>query len=142
MRGEVEPARDLAARQRVTIETVVADLATYDFGSSRWAGIVSIWAHVPSAIRPGLHAACARALRPGGVFVLEAYTPRHLERPGIGGPPDPDALPTPEELRRDLTGLRLEHCREVDRDITEGKYHHGPSTTVQVLAVAPGPAVG
>lgn len=135
-------ARELAARQEVTIETVIADLASYDFGSSRWAGIVSIWAHVPSAIRPNLHAACARALRPGGVFVLEAYTPRHLERPGIGGPSDPDALPTPAELRRDLAGLRLEHCREVDRDITEGKYHHGPSTTVQVLAVAPGPAAG
>lgn len=68
-------ARELAARHGVTIETVVADLATYDFGSARWAGIVSIWAHVPAAVRAGLHAACAWALRPGGVFVLEAYTP-------------------------------------------------------------------
>lgn len=130
-------ARKLAARQGVTIDTVVADLTTYNFGDTRWSGIISIGAHMPSAARPALHAACVRALRPGGVFVLEAYTPRHLDRPGIGGPPDADALPTPAELRRDLPGLRLEHCREVDREITEGKFHHGPSTTVQVLASKP-----
>ncbi|MFI5715488.1 class I SAM-dependent methyltransferase [Nocardia sp. NPDC051750] len=130
-------ARELAAQHGVTIDTVVADLTTYDFGNSQWAGIISIWAHTPSAMRPGLHAACVRALRPGGVFVLEAYTPRQLDRPGVGGPPDPDALPTPAELRRDLPGLRLEHCAEVDREITEGKYHHGPSTTVQILAIKP-----
>ncbi len=130
-------ARKLAARQGVTLDTVVADLTTYDFGDTHWAGIISIWAHMPSASRPALHAACARALRPGGVFVLEAYTPRHLDRPGVGGPPVADALPTPAELRRALPGLRLEHCREVDREISEGKYHHGPSTTVQVLAFKP-----
>lgn len=130
-------ARKLADRHGVTIETVIADLTTYDFGEARWAGIVSIWAHVPSAVRPALHAACARALRPGGVFVLEAYTPRHLDRPGIGGPPHADALPTPAELRRDLSGLLLDQCHEIDRDISEGKFHHGPSTTVQVLAVKP-----
>jgi hypothetical protein len=132
-------ARDLAARHGVEIATVVADITEFDMGEARWSGIVSIWGHLPSALRPGVHAACVRALRPGGVFVLEAYTPRHLERPGVGGPPVADGMPTPEEFHRDLAGLRLERCREVDRDITEGVFHRGPSTTVQVLGVrAPG----
>ncbi|MEU1526420.1 class I SAM-dependent methyltransferase [Nocardia rhamnosiphila] len=133
-------ARDLAAQQRVEIETVVADITEFDMGEAHWSGVVSIWGHLPSALRPGVHAACVRALRPGGVFVLEAYTPRHLDRPGVGGPPVADGMPTPEEFRRDLAGLRLERCREVDRDITEGAFHHGPSTTVQVLAVRPSEA--
>lgn len=127
-------ARRLAADRGVTLETVVADLAAYEFGESRWAGIISIWAHLPSALRPGLHASCVRALCPGGAFVLEAYTPRQLTRPGIGGPPHADALPTAAELSRDLAGLRIEHCREVDREVGEGRYHQGPSSTVQVLA--------
>jgi SAM-dependent methyltransferase len=131
-------ARDLAARHGVEIETVVADMTEFELGEACWAGIVSIWGHLPSAQRPGVHAACVRALRPGGVFVLEAYTPRHLDRPGVGGPPVADGMPTPEELRRDLVGLRLDCCREVDRDIAEGVFHHGPSTTVQVLGVKPG----
>ncbi|MET8796092.1 class I SAM-dependent methyltransferase [Nocardia sp. NPDC004568] len=131
-------AGDLAARHGVEIETVVADITEFDMGQERWAGIVSIWGHLPSALRPDVHAACVRGLRPGGVFVLEAYTPRHLDRPGVGGPPVADGMPVPEEFRRDLAGLRLEHCREVDRDIAEGAFHHGPGTTVQVLGVKPG----
>jgi hypothetical protein len=40
---------------------------------------------------------------------------------------------TPDALREELAGLRLVHCDEVDRDVAEGLYHQGPSTTVQVL---------
>ncbi|WP_280457000.1 class I SAM-dependent methyltransferase [Nocardia carnea] len=88
-------ARKLAARQGVFLDTVVADLTGYDLGDAHWSGIISIWAHMPSAARPALHAACARALRPGGVFILEAYTPRHLDRPGVGGPPVAGGRPAP-----------------------------------------------
>lgn len=127
-------AATLAASRGVTLTTVVADLADYDLGEARWAGIVSIWAHVPPALRVKLHAACTRALRPGGVLVLEAYTPRQLERSGKGGPTQPELLMTPEALREDFAGLDLERCEEVERDVSEGTYHQGPSTTVQVLA--------
>ena len=130
-------ARALAAARGVEIETVVADLAEYDLGEARWAGIVSIWAHVPAPLRARLHAACVRALRPKGAFVLEAYTPRQLERPGQGGPPSAALLMTPEALREELAGLEIERCEELDRDVHEGRYHQGPSTTVQVLAFKP-----
>lgn len=127
-------ARRLAAEHGVELTTVRADLADYDLGEARWAGIVAIWAHLPEDLRPAVHAACVRALRPGGAFVLEAYTPRQLERPGLGGPPNVSHLMTPEGLREELAGLRFERCEEVDRDVQEGRYHRGPSATVQVLA--------
>ena len=130
-------AARLATERGVTLTTVTADIADYDLGEGQWAGIVSVWAHVPSALRRALHAACVRALRPGGALVLEAYTPRQLERPGVGGPKDPDLLMTPEALRDELDGLRFERCEAIDRDVSEGRYHTGPSTTVQVLAFAP-----
>ncbi len=126
-------ASRLAAERGVSIRTVVANLDGYDLGEAHWAAIVSVWAHVPRPLRRRLHAACVRALRPGGAFVLEAYTPRQLSRPGKGGPASADLLMTPEALREELTGLRLVHCEEVDRDVSEGLYHQGPSTTVQVL---------
>jgi len=127
----------LAAERGVEITTVVADLAQYDLGVERWAGVVSIWAHVPPDVRRRVHAACVRALRPGGALVLEAYTPRQLDRPGKGGPPTSDRLMTADDLRRELEGLRFERCIEVERDVDEGRLHHGPSTTVQVLAFKP-----
>lgn len=127
----------LAAERGVGVTTVVADLATYDLGQSAWAGIVSIFAHTPPAVRARVHAACVEALRPGGVLILEAYTPRQLERPGKGGPPVAALLMTPEGLRAELAGLDFKRCEEADRDVNEGRYHSGPSTTVQVLAVKP-----
>ena len=129
-------ASRLAAERGVSIRTVVADLDGYDLGESSWAAIVSIWAHVPAPLRRRLHAACSRALLPGGAFVLEAYTPKQLARPGKGGPASADLLMNPEALRDELRGLRLERCEEVDRDVSEGLYHQGPSTTVQVLGFA------
>jgi SAM-dependent methyltransferase len=130
-------AAKLALERDVPLTTTLADLAEYDIGEGRWAGIVSIWAHVPPGIREPLHAACVRGLRPGGAFVLEAYTPRQLERPGVGGPPSAELLMTPGALREELAGLRFERCEEVDREVAEGRYHQGASTTVQVLAFAP-----
>ncbi len=90
-----------------------------------------------SALRRDLQARCVRALRRGGVFILEAYTPRQLDRPGQGGPPVVDMLMTPESLREELVGLTIQRGEEVDREVDEGQSHEGPSTTVQVLATKP-----
>lgn len=127
-------AQDLARARGVTLETVVADLADYDLGEARWAGIVSVWCHLPSALRRAVHAAAVRALRPGGVFVLEAYTPAQIAL-GTGGPKDPDMLPTAADLTRELAGLDLEVLVEREREIREGALHEGRSAVVQLLAV-------
>jgi hypothetical protein len=59
---------------------------------------------------------CARrgrvCLRPGGVLVLEAYTPRQLGR-GSGGPPLLELLVEPVQLERELQGLDLVICGTV-----------------------------
>src|SRR5690606_8149969 len=94
-------ARQLASERNVDIETIEADLATFDLGTDAWSGIVSIWAHTPSVVRRRIHAAVPAALAPGGVFVLEAYRPEQLGY-GTGGPSDPDMLPTLAGLREEL----------------------------------------
>lgn len=129
-------ARDLAAARGVEIHTAVADLADFEIGLGRWAGIVSIFCHLPPPLRRRVLRAAVQGLRPGGVLVLEAYTPRQLEH-GTGGPPVPDLLYDLATLRDDLAGLDLVHAREVDREIHEGRYHHGLSAVVQVVGIRP-----
>ena len=46
----------------------------------------SIFCHTPAELRRRVHRAVVAGLRPGGVLILEAYTPRQLEF-GTGGPP-------------------------------------------------------
>lgn len=59
------------------------------------------------AVRRRVHGALATALRPGGRFVLEAYTPDQIGR-GTGGPPVPELTMTLDGLREELTGLEIE----------------------------------
>ena len=135
----LEKARRLAASREVVLETVTMDLAELPIEPRGWDAIVSIWCHVPGALRRDLHRRVVEGLRPGGIFILEAYTPRQLEY-GTGGPPEPDRLMTLTALRGELEGLLLEVGAEVEREIQEGATHHGRSHVVRVLARKPGAA--
>ena len=128
----LEKAQRLAAESHVRIKTVKADLADYDLGADRWDAIVSIWGHLPSALRAMVHRDCVRALKPGGVLILEAYTPDQL-RHGTGGPKDLDLLPTLAMLRTELQGLVLDVAVEREREVREGKGHDGMSAVVQLF---------
>lgn len=129
-------ARALAASRSVSLTTVVADLADYRIENGAWAGIVSIWVHLPPPLRRRVHAQVVAGLRPGGVFVLEAYTPAQLAF-GTGGPKDLNLLMTLPALRNELSGLEFDIGRELEREVHEGSGHNGRSAVVQVLALRP-----
>jgi SAM-dependent methyltransferase len=129
-------ARALAADRGLAIETVAADLSTYPIEPGTWFGIVSIFCHLPRHIRVPLYAAAVRGLKPGGVFVLEAYTPKQIARE-TGGPRDPDMLVTLADLIEELAGLEFVHARELEREVREGTYHTGLASVVQVIGVRP-----
>ncbi len=123
----------LAKEHDVEIETVIADLADFDIGTNAWDGIVSIFCHLPPAIRHTLHEKLVAGLRPGGVLVLEAYTPEQLKFK-TGGPADAQLTMNLDSLRQELTGLDFEHALEIERDIHEGLYHNGRGAVVQLVA--------
>jgi SAM-dependent methyltransferase len=123
----------LAAERNVAVTTVHADLATYEPEADAFSGIVAIFAHLPPAVRKHVHGWIPRALRPGGVFVLEAYTPAQIAL-NTGGPRDPALLMTLKALKDELVPLAIEIGRELEREIHEGAFHGGPSATVQLVA--------
>jgi len=130
-------AQGLARERGVRITTIVADLAEFDLGRAAWDGIVSIFAHVPPEVRRALHARIGAALRPGGVLLLEAYTPAQAAR-GTGGPQRAERFMTLADLRGELTDLAFVHAAELEREVIEGRYHTGRASVVQVIARRPG----
>ncbi len=126
-------AAALATQRGVQIDIVHADLAAFDLGQERWDGIISIFCHLPSAVRQPLYARLAAALRPGGVLLLESYTPRQLAF-GTGGPRDVDMLIDVDTLSRELPGLHFDLLQEVEREIVEGTFHTGMAAVVQAVA--------
>jgi Methyltransferase domain len=126
----------LAESRGVTVDAAVGDLAEFDIGADRFDLIVSIFAHMLPATRRDLHRRVVAALKPGGTFLLEAYTPQQVGR-GTGGPPTPETTMTLDALRSELAGLDLVHAEELDRDVIEGPGHTGSGAVVQVIARKP-----
>lgn len=129
----LQKAERLAEEKGVKISTKVANLADYKLGSEVWDGIVSIAAHIPPLVRKKIHSQVVEALKVDGVLILEAYTERHLEMDGVGGPPHKELFMSFTELKIELKELDFIIGTEVDRNISEGKYHQGASAVVQVV---------
>ncbi len=126
-------ARRLARARGVEIETLVTDLTHYTIVAGAWAGIVATFAHLPPALRRRIHREVVTGLKPGGVFILEAYTPAQLAF-GTGGPKSPELLMTLSAVREELSGLELLIGREFEREVMEGGGHTGRGAVVQILA--------
>jgi SAM-dependent methyltransferase len=129
-------AERLAAERGVSVATVVSNLADFPLTSDTWDVVVSIFCHLPMPLRRQVHRAAVASLRPGGVLVLEAYTPAQLTL-RTGGPPLRELLYTAEELREDFAGLEFAILRELEREVVEGKLHKGRGAVVQVLGHKP-----
>lgn len=127
-----------AAQRNLGITATLADLADYPIAPGSWDAIVSIFCHLPPGLRRQVLADCVTGLAPGGLFILEGYTPRQLGF-GTGGPKDPELLLEPDTLRQELAGLELLHFAEVQREVIEGSLHTGMAAVLQIVARKPGP---
>ena len=128
---------DQLARQKgVQVMTRVADLSQFEIGQGCWDAIVSIWCHLPPALRRKVHRGCVDGLRSGGLMILESYTPDQLKYK-TGGPPSAEMLSTAASLREELDGLGFEKLEERIREVREGRGHHGMSAVVQLVGRKP-----
>ena len=132
----LEKARKLATERGVEIAVRVADLADFAIAPQHWDGVVAIFCHLPPDLRRLVHRRIVTGLRPGGRFILEAYTPRQLQFK-TGGPPTAELLVTLADLQAELNGLDFEIAEEVERDIHEGHSHFGRGAVVRVVARKP-----
>jgi SAM-dependent methyltransferase len=132
----VKKTQRLAREKGVTVTAVHADLATWTAPDASFEGVVAIFAHLPPPVRRLVHGWVARALTPGGVFLLEAYSPAQLAL-NTGGPRDAAFLMTPASLREELQGLTIESAVEIEREVREGAFHTGRAATVQAIARRP-----
>ena len=132
-RRGLEKAERLASDRGVELRTVQADLGDHPLGSSDWDCIVSVFFHVPPALRENIDRRVVEALAPGGLLILEGYTPDQLAY-STGGPPTADMMLTMEILESAFGELEFLHAKETTRDVIEGTGHRGRSAVVQLIA--------
>lgn len=130
----MDKAQALAQDRGVFVETVVSSVEELQLTEGEWQGIISIFFHLPPPLRRKVHRNVVAGLAPGGILILEAYTPRQLEF-GTGGPPDIERLSSLPDLEAELLGLEFLVARETEREIHEGRMHTGRGSVVQIVGL-------
>ncbi|THF64776.1 class I SAM-dependent methyltransferase [Pseudothauera nasutitermitis] len=133
----LDKAEALAAQRGVALRTRQADLALWAPEAGEWDAVVLTYVHLPPVLRATAHQRLWQGLRPGGWFLLEAFSPAQLGRPS-GGPPDLAMLYSLAQLHEDLTpvgGAQAEqHVAWEGRvHLDEGPGHQGEAEVVRLL---------
>jgi len=133
----LEKARRLAAERGVTVRFEEADLRTFEWGEGEFDAIVCIFIQFAApAVRARLFEGFARALKPGGLLLLQGYTPKQLEFK-TGGPGTLENLYTPEMLREAFAAWQIERLEAYEMELAEGTKHVGMSALVDLVARRP-----
>ncbi len=130
----LDKARKLALQRGVHIRFEQADLAQWDWGENRYDLVAAIFIQfAPPALREQMFAGIKRCLKPGGLLLLQGYTPRQLAY-GTGGPPVAENMYTEPMLREAFADMELLRLSEHDDVIHEGAGHHGMSALIDLVA--------
>ncbi len=128
----MEKASRRARERGLALKTQAVDLRQFEAAPESFDVISSIFVHLPTDLRAAVHGRLRSWLRPGGVFVLEAYAPGQIKRE-TGGPKDPAARAPLEVVVKELVGLKIEHQAALVRVVKEGEFHTGEAEVIQVV---------
>ncbi len=133
----VAKARRLAAEKGVSVNFSLSDCDAYPWPQEAYDGVAAIFVQFADpAMRARMFANIGRCLKPGGVLVLQGYTPKQLEYK-TGGPPLLDNLYTEAMLREAFsaaTGFELLQLRDYEAELSEGNHHLGRSALIGLVA--------
>lgn len=128
-----EKARQLAAERGVKIRTEIADLPTWKWPTEAFDLIAGIFFQfLTPDLRSAVFANIKKALKPGGVLLLEGYGPKQLEYK-TGGPSQLENLYTPQLLRDAFGDMSEVDIKEYDAEVDEGAGHIGMSALVDLV---------
>jgi SAM-dependent methyltransferase len=133
----VAKARTLAASRGVDVAYAVADVDGFDWPVGQVDAVVAIFVQFADpALRARLFTHMVASLRPGGVLLLQGYTPKQLDY-RTGGPPLLSHLYTADLLRAAFGALEIVSLDEYEAELREGAGHSGRSALVGLVARRP-----
>lgn len=129
--------RALAAERNVSVNFVQADMHTWPYPAAAFDVVAEIFTQVSTpAERPLKWAGMRRALKPGGLLIIEGYSPKQLEY-GTGGPKQIEHLYTRDLLEQAFGDFDDLQIVEEEREMHEGAGHAGMSATINLTARKP-----
>jgi cyclopropane fatty-acyl-phospholipid synthase-like methyltransferase len=124
--------QELAKSRGVVIHTELAELTKWIWPENEFDLVVAIFIHFPPEHRARMHEKMLGALKPGGLLLLEAFTPEQLEYK-TGGPPVAEMLYTAGMLRDDFKAGEVLRLEEALTDLQEGPGHSGRAAVARLV---------
>ena len=128
-----EKALAYAAEKSVSVNYQVSGLEEYSFKPEHFDAVGLIYIHVGPPGRILLHKQVCKALKPGGVIILEAF---HVSQLGnsTGGPASLEMLFTEETLLSDFASLEVLEISQARLELDEGPFHQGEAEVIRFVA--------
>jgi len=118
----------------VTLTIAQVDVHTWDYPAAAFDVVVEIFTQFSTPAERGRKwAGMRRALKPGGLLIIQGYTPKQLQY-GTGGPKQVENLYTRAMLEEAFGDLRDLTIVEEEREIHEGTSHGGMSAMINLTA--------
>lgn len=129
-----EKARALAKQRGVTLTIAQADVHTWDYPEAAFDVVVEIFTQFSTpAERAKKWAGMRKALKRGGLLIIQGYTPKQLQY-GTGGPKQVENLYTRAMLEEAFRDFRDMKIVEEEIEIYEGTSHGGMSAVINLTA--------
>lgn len=130
----LEKARRLAAQREVSMRIEQVDLFGWSWPEERFDIVAGIFIQfAPPGERERMFEGMRRSLKPGGLLLVQGYTPKQLEYK-TGGPSQVENLYTEAMLRELCAGMEILHLAEHESNLTEGNGHCGRSALIDLVA--------
>lgn len=126
-------AQALAAERGVTLRTETADMTNWTWPEEAFDVIAAIFIQfAPPDGQARMFEGMKRALKPGGLLLIEGYGEKQLEY-GTGGPKNISQLYTRERLERTFEDFAKIEISEYDAMRVEGDGHTGMAALVDLV---------
>jgi len=127
-------AAKLARSRHVAVNFVQADTLHWDWPVEAYDAVIGIFIQFAGpAERERMFAGMMAAVKPGGLLLLQGYTPKQLEY-RTGGPSAVENLYTAPLLREAFADWEILLLREHDDILEEGSAHAGRSALIDLVA--------
>jgi SAM-dependent methyltransferase len=130
-------AKALARERGVDVQFELADVHAWAYPEAAFDVVAEIFTQFSTpAERARKWAGMRKALKPGGLLILQGYTPKQLEY-GTGGPKQVENLYTRAMLEEAFRGFAGMTIVEEEREMHEGASHAGMSAVINLTARKP-----
>lgn len=130
-------ARQLAERRRVQVSFLEADIRSWAWVAEAYDLVCCVFIQFAAPDeRTRLFEGIKTTLAPGGLLLLQGYTPKQLEY-CTGGPPEAAHMYTRPMLEQAFGDMDIELLREHEAMLAEGTKHVGRSALIDLVARKP-----